>query len=684
MFGWIARALGDVSVSMKLALGFGVVVLLTLLITASGWLGLNSIISRGDKLGLISEVNEGVRDVRIARLSYTLTYDAEHAAKVRSNLDTLDANLKDASARMSMPSDLQLLAQATDASALYRQSFSQFSQAIDSREATRAQFGKYADAAVAALAKVTAAVKGQAAPVVLPEPVAAEPVVVDEAADDGSEAAVAEPVPAPVATPAPVVHGQARQERLDALNTQAALIQSARFELRGFTYSGKSALLAPALAAIDAAANNLKTLTALMPEHSADLQAIADALSGYRSTANQFAAALSSAEAAQKVLDVQVQRLFEVCDKLTESQTTKRNHEADSSRTTLAIVTLVAILLGVIASLFITRQIVSPLREVLRNVDRIAGGDLSHDLKVTRKDELGAVLTSMQRMTVGLRDLIGGIRDGVTQIASAAEQLSAVTEQTSAGVNNQKSETDQVATAMHEMTATVQEVARNAEEASEAAKAADLEAREGDRVVGDAVKQIERLATAVGNSTDAMNELKRESDKIGSVLDVIKAVAQQTNLLALNAAIEAARAGEAGRGFAVVADEVRSLAQRTQQSTEEIEQLISGLQSGTQQVASTLESSRELTDSSVELTRRAGTSLGSITRTVSAIQAMNQQIATAAEEQTAVAEEINRSVLNVRDVSEQTAAASEETAASSVELARLGGHLQSLVQRFKV
>ncbi|WP_449441348.1 methyl-accepting chemotaxis protein [Pseudomonas migulae] len=237
---------------------------------------------------------------------------------------------------------------------------------------------------------------------------------------------------------------------------------------------------------------------------------------------------------------------------------------------------------------------------------------------------------------------------------------------------------------MHEMTATVQEVARNAEEASQAAAAADGEAREGDKVVNEAIAQIERLASEVARSTEAMSVLQQESDKIGSVMDVIKAVAEQTNLLALNAAIEAARAGEAGRGFAVVADEVRGLAQRTQKSTEEIEGLVAGLQNGTQQVSTVMNNSRALTDSSVALTRKAGVSLENITRTVSNIQSMNQQIAAAAEQQSAVAEEISRSIINVRDVSEQTAAASDETAKSSVELARLGNQLQMMVSHFRV
>ncbi|MFJ3680281.1 methyl-accepting chemotaxis protein [Pseudomonas sp. NPDC090208] len=287
-------------------------------------------------------------------------------------------------------------------------------------------------------------------------------------------------------------------------------------------------------------------------------------------------------------------------------------------------------------------------------------------------------------MIVSLRQLISGIGDGVSHIANAARQLSAVTEQTRSGVNTQKEETEQVATAMNQMAATVMEVARNAEEASEAACQADQQAREGDQVVNDAIAQIERLAAEVSNSTQAMEQLKQESDRIGSVLDVIKSVSQQTNLLALNAAIEAARAGEAGRGFAVVADEVRSLAQRTQESTEEIEVLIAALQNGTQQVVSTLDASRELTDSSVELSRRAGGALDSITRTVSTIQNMNQQIATAGEEQSVVAEQINRSVLNVSDIAQQTAASSEQTAAASVELERLGMQLQGLVGKFRV
>ncbi|PYB74641.1 methyl-accepting chemotaxis protein [Pseudomonas sp. LB-090624] len=525
MYQWLAQSMGNVSVNRKLGLGFGLVLLLTLAITLTGWMGMDSIIDRGDKLGNISVIHQYTQELRIARQHYERNRGNAAVAELEKALNNLERQVQLMLGQIEKTEDQQRLRQQMTAVSGYRQAFADLKQS------------------------------------------AADP--------DATEQAL-------------------------------------------------------------------------------------------RRMAEQGTVLLQTSQA------------------MTTSQTEVRDAGAANAKTLLAAATALALVLGLLAAWAITRQIIIPLRHTLRAAERVASGDLTLNLQVDRRDELGQLQASMQRMTQGLRELIGGIGDGVTQIASAAEQLSAVTEQTSAGVNNQKVETDQVATAMNQMTATVHEVARNAEQASEAALMADQQAREGDRVVGEAVAQIERLAGEVVNSSEAMNQLKAESDKIGSVLDVIKSVAQQTNLLALNAAIEAARAGEAGRGFAVVADEVRSLAQRTQQSTEEIEELIAGLQSGTQRVASVMDNSRQLTDSSVELTRRAGSSLETITRTVSSIQAMNQQIATAAEEQTAVAEEINRSVMNVRDISDQTSAASEETASSSVELARLGTHLQGLVGRFRL
>ncbi|SEM44307.1 methyl-accepting chemotaxis protein [Pseudomonas sp. NFIX51] len=638
MYRWLAQSLGNVSVNLKLGVGFGLVLLLTLLITTTGWLGLGNVIERGDKLGYISTLNELTKDLRIARLDYEMRRGEQGPGAVSELLNKLDEGLQRARKMLEMPESIAMIDQQIAAVSEYKLAFADMTRATASREAARAKLGATADNAVARVAEV------------------------EKSMLQGDSVA-----------------------QFNSVIDLSKLIQQARFQVRGYTYSGKAEAEQPALDAIDNALNNLASLPAKLPEqHLANLQQATDALKGYRSAVSDFRDSQVASAAALKRMAAQGDRLMDVSKQLTAAQTHKRDSDAAQARSTLAIVTALALLFGLVAAWSITRQIVIPLRQTLKVVERVASGDLSENLQVERRDELGQLQQAMQRMTLSLRELIGGISDGVTQIASAAEQLSAVTEQTSAGVNSQKVETDQVATAMNEMAATVQEVARNAEEASEAAVAADQQAREGDKVVGEAIAQIERLAAEVGNSTAAMGHLKQESDKIGSVLDVIKSVAQQTNLLALNAAIEAARAGEAGRGFAVVADEVRSLAQRTQKSTEEIEELIVGLQNGTQEVANIMDNSRSLTDSSVELTRRAGGSLENITRTVSAIQAMNQQIAAAAEQQSAVAEEINRSVLNVRDVSEQTSAASEETAASSVELARLGTHLQTLVGRFRV
>lgn len=638
MYRWFSHQLGNLSVNLKLGIGFGLVLLLTLIITFTGWQGLQGVIDRGDKLAAISRVSQQTQELRNQRLNYEKERTAEAAANVEKALATLDDNLQHVRTRINDSQDNDRLGRQINAVAEYRRAFTDLKQAAQDREHSREQLGTSSDRAAGPLEQIEQQLL--------------------------------------------------KSESLSQFNsamTVDKLLQNARFQVRGYTYSGKPEFEQTATAAIDQAAAQLKALIDKLPtEHTESLTNAGQALAGYRAAVGLYRDAQLASEHALQRMAQQGQVLLDLSHELTLSQTQQRDDESQHAKLMLTLATGLALLLGVIAAWAITRQIIVPLRHTLTVVDRVADGDLSQHVNVERSDELGQLQRSMQRMTHNLRELIGGIGDGVTQIASAAEQLSAVTEQTSAGVNNQKVETDQVATAMNEMAATVQEVARNAEEASEAAVMADQQAREGDRVVGEAIAQIERLATEVEHSSEAMNQLKTESDKIGSVLDVIKAVAQQTNLLALNAAIEAARAGEAGRGFAVVADEVRSLAQRTQHSTEEIEALIASLQHGTQQAANVMDSSRGLTESSVELTRRAGTSLETITRTVSSIQSMNQQIAAAAEQQSAVAEEINRSVMNVRDVSDQTSAASEETAASSVELARLGTHLQTLVGKFRL
>ncbi|XOT23023.1 methyl-accepting chemotaxis protein [Pseudomonas sp. W03] len=637
MFRWF----NNLTVKLKLAAGFGLVLLLTLLIALTGWINLGNVINRGDKLGEISELVAGAKDLRIARLKFQSTRAPEDAKLVVDALDQLDQRHKALYDKFSEAQDRRKLDQQHELSAEYRRLYDELLKSFAARDAAKQNLIRNAALITGGLEK-------------------AEQKLV---ASDSSESL----------------------QQLQTLASLGRQVMAARFQVLAYTSVDNPALENTAVDGLQQATQAVQTGMQHAPaDLAADYQSALDALAAYRAALDTYRTEVNASQAARdRMRDAGVQ-IEKISNELTVSETAKRDAGVAQAKTLLGLSALIALVLGLIAAWIITGQIVNPLREVLGHAERIADGDLSRDIHTSRSDELGQLQKSMQRMNLSLRELIGRIHDGVTQIASAAEELSAVTEQTSAGVNNQKTETDQVATAMNEMAATVQEVARNAEEASEAASAADRQARDGEGAVNEAVGQMDRLASEVDRSNESVLKLKRESEKIGSVLDVIKAVAEQTNLLALNAAIEAARAGDAGRGFAVVADEVRALAQRTQSSTEEIEELIAGLQSGTQQAVQMMETSRELTVSTVDLTRRAGERLDAITRTVSTIQSMNQQIAAASEQQSAVAEEINRSVMNVRDISEQTAAASEETAASSMELARLGNELQMLVSRFRV
>lgn len=640
MNSWFA----NISVNMKLALGFGLVLIFTAILALTGWNSLSKLIDRSNWMSDITELNAQLTKLRVTRLQYMVADGDDTVAQtVQVSLEGFKAQQEKLLKSFKSPENVALLQQLSTVIGEYEKGLAEMRAGYKASNSARDDMGNQAN-------------KGNA----LVDQMYAD--VLTLGADD-----------------------ERRFEQYQAVSKVKQDLMLARYETRGYTGNTTPENEQKALGQIDDAIKGLQATAPTFGGVQADrLKQLESALGNYRASVLAFKSTIGNLAVLRKNMTTQGAAIVKLSDEMYQIQLDRRDVESGDARNMQLICTLLALVLGVFAAIIITRQITRPLRDTLEVVERIGSGDLSQTMVITRRDELGELQQGIQRMGTTLRDLIGNIRDSVVQIASAAEELSAVTEQTSAGVNSQKVETDQVATAMHEMSATVQEVARNAEQASQAASVADKEARNGDKVVGEAITQIERLAAEVVRSTDAMTQLEQESDKIGKVMDVIKAVAEQTNLLALNAAIEAARAGEAGRGFAVVADEVRGLAQRTQKSTEEIEALVAGLQNGTRQVSSIMLSSRELTESSVTLTRKAGTSLESITLTVSNIQAMNQQIAAAAEEQSAVAEEISRSIINVRDVSEQTASASEETAASSVELARLGNQLQMLVSHFKV
>ncbi|RDS87460.1 methyl-accepting chemotaxis protein [Pseudomonas fluorescens] len=625
------------TVRCKLLIGFSLVIALTLLIALTGWRGIVSMSERSERVSEIAKLSTLTRDMRIARLIYSQDSDDANAAIWLKAYENLDNHLIYLSGVLDSQLNIPHIKTAVDAMTEYKGFYNKLIASTHDREASRLVFGVNGGIAGEGLQRLntlTGSFEG---------------------------------------------NGDQRASMLQALTG----FQKMRFDVRGYTYTLKPEAEKLAVESISAALKFINTIDKSgIPS---DLvMGIQESMAKYATAIAQFSVAQASINQAQAGISKNIAILLGSANQLAKNQVDLRIEDVSQASKMLIIWLSVALVCSVSAAWVITRLIVIPLRETLQLASRVAIGDLTYDEPTTRGDELGMLQTSMYRMTMNLRQLIGGLRDGVTQLASSAEQLSAVTEQTSAGVNTQRSETDQVATAMNEMAATVQEVAKNAEQASHAAISASKEARDGDAVVSKAVVQIETLASEVGRSKIAMDELKQESNKIGGVLEVIKAVADQTNLLALNAAIEAARAGEAGRGFAVVADEVRSLAQRTQTSTEEIGLLIEGLHDRTARVATSLENSRVLTDNSVELTREAGTSIASITRSISTIESMNQQIAASAEEQSAVAEEINRSVLSVRDISEQTASASEETASSSAELARLGVHLQGLMSKFVI
>ncbi|MDH2080242.1 methyl-accepting chemotaxis protein [Pseudomonas atacamensis] len=636
--------LGDIKVSRKLGTGFGILLLAVLAVAFIGYNSNSVLVDRLSTTRLIGTLNDATQNMRLSEKQYEAAADAAFAESYNAQLNVLQGLVGKALDTLTRAENQQALKALQTTIVAYDQKVKRLIAAdqstTDALKPLTALSDKYAQTFASMLEGTTTSALASA---------------------DG--------------------------ERVRELRTVADLrngMTTFRLMLRRYIAVPNDVNKKLLMETIDTFLSDIsKARTSLPTALSSQLEEAHAGMRRYREVLVEVAGLFEQKQNMREQVDQESKAMDKIMSGLMDTQQRLAHEDQHSAFIQMAVLTALALVIGLLASVVISRQITAPLALTVDLARRIAKGDLTVQARSARKDELGDLQNAMQEMAQNLNTLVQGIGNGVTQISTSAEKLSAMSEQTSAGVRQQKSEVDQVATAMHEMASTVQEVARNTTDASAAATLADQQARHGSTVVKQATVQISELAMAIEELGGAMNVLTQDSEQIGKVIDVIKAVAEQTNLLALNAAIEAARAGEQGRGFAVVADEVRSLAQRTQDSTKEIEALIVTLQQGTQAAATLMTSSRERTLDTVVLAQKAELAITEINQSIGTIQEMSLQISAAAEQQSAVADEINRSIVSVRDVADQSAVASEESAAATIELASLGQDLQRMTAHFR-
>ncbi|EPJ90873.1 methyl-accepting chemotaxis protein [Pseudomonas fluorescens] len=655
MISGVQRRFANLGMAKKLGLGFTLVLLLTALVAAIGVWSLQTIGQRFEGLTSMSTLNSDLLKVRLIEQDYALHADPKAVEALHASVDALMAQATRLKARSA--SNERVMGDVEQALVAYRQAFDEFVELTQTKDLAL-EMASWSVSSVANNLDVLQAGLADDGAYGLKESQGKEGAAFIEQAGQVS---------------------QVSRLMLQAMNEARVRLDQSRRADADDAAQGKIEQADQALAEVE----TLKT-TVKDPGYQTVLNEVAGHIASFSEKLGEYTGLLAQ----EKVVYTQLHdRAEQVVSRVNQAYAAEdQSMQTQLQHSTLLIIgsSALALLVGLIAAWVITRLIVAPLRAVIAVAQQIASGDLSGRMEISRRDEIGQLMQAMQQMSNSLSQMVSGLQAGIEQLASSAHSLSSVTEQTTAEVSNQKDETEQVATAMNQMTATVHDVARNAEQAAQAAQTADAKVDSGQQVVRMSLQRIELLATSSNSASASIESLSAQIQNIGTVLSVIQSVAEQTNLLALNAAIEAARAGEQGRGFAVVADEVRALAKRTQQSTEEIERLVSTLRSAAQSSVQQIQQSGELVKLAVSDALETEGALGSIAAAVSLIQQMNQQIAAAAEEQSSVAEEINRSVTSIRASADHSALSMQGNAASSIQLAQLGAQLKGMVGHFRL
>ncbi|MCI9873217.1 methyl-accepting chemotaxis protein [Pseudomonas atacamensis] len=655
MISAVQGRFANLGMAKKLGIGFVLVLLLTALVAAIGVWSLQTISLRFDGLKQMSALNSGLLKVRLLEQEYALRGNPKTADALREGVDGLIVLAGELKAHS--PANVPVMSDVEQALGAYRKAFDEFVSLSQAKDLAL-EMASWSVSSVANNLDVLQSGLADDGAYTLKDTEGKDGAQFIEQANQVS---------------------QVSRLMLQAMNEARVRLDQSRKGDADNAGQGNIEQAAQAQEQAEALKSTVKDEGYLTV-----LNEVSGHIVGFNEKLAEYTALLAQEKT---VYDQLHQRAAQVVDRVNQAYVAEdASMQAELKKNTVLIIgsSALALLVGLLAAWVITRLIVAPLRSVIRVAQQIAAGDLTAKVEVTRRDEMGQLMLAMQQMAAGLGTIVSGLQAGIERLAGSAQSLSAVTEQTNLEVNSQKEETEQVATAMNQMTATVHDVARNAEEAALAAQTADDKVESGQQVVRQSMARIEQLADSATSASSSIESLSAEIQNIGTVLEVIKSVAEQTNLLALNAAIEAARAGEQGRGFAVVADEVRALARRTQQSTEEIERLVSALRAAAQSSVQQIRSSGELVKLAVSDALQTESALGSIAAAVSLIQQMNQQIAAAAEEQSSVAEEINRSVTQIRASADHSSVAMRGNAASSVELAQLGGELRSMVGHFRL